>query len=180
MVKNEVLKTKSSPIFSRYFCVQKQNPRTIPNVYGIIKSQVVNLKLWCLQDRTTTGTKLGKKLCRDVIDGVKNNEHVKVKRYVFYIAQYPVRLTAQSALHFSSPGRPVHSDTNSASRGMLQLRNDYSLTFTPLSIAKYSFIQLNGLRRREENENARTSKRYQRGFEPGLSRLRFRHYTTVE
>ena len=42
-----------------------------------------------------------------------------VKRVRFYIAQYPVHLTAQSALHFSSPGRPVHSDTNSASLGSI-------------------------------------------------------------
>ena len=57
---------------------------------------------------------------------------ILVKRVCFYIAQYPVRWTAQSALHVSSPGRPVHSDTNSASLGsilaMQQLRNDYSLT----------------------------------------------------
>ena len=82
----------------------------------------------------------------------------------------------------SSPGRPVHSDTNSASLGsilaMQQLRNDYSLTFTPLSITRYSFIQLSELERREEKENAHISKRYQRGFEPGLSRLRVRHSTT--
>ena len=49
----------------------------------------------------------------------------------------------------SSPGRPVHSDTNSASLGsilaMQQLRNDYSLTCPPLSIAVYSFIQLGQL-----------------------------------
>ena len=32
---------------------------------------------------------------------------------------------------------------------MQQLRNDYSLTFPPLSIARYSFIQLSRLRRRE-------------------------------
>ena len=63
----------------------------------------------------------------------------------------------------SSPGRPVHSDTNSASLGsilaMQQLRNDYSRTCPPLSIARYSFTQLGRLRRREENENAQTSKR---------------------
>ena len=86
-----------------------------------------------------------------------------IKVCFFYIAQYPVRWTAQSALHFSSPSRPVHSDTNSASRGsilaMQQLRNDYSLTCPPLSIARYSLIQLSRLRRREENENAQTSKR---------------------
>ena len=78
----------------------------------------------------------------------------------FYIAQYPVRWTAaQSALHFCSswlkalytfalPGGPVHSDTNSASPGsilflaMQQLRaTTKSLTFPPVSIARYSFIQ---------------------------------------
>ena len=83
---------------------------------------------------------------------------------------------------FALPDRPVHSDTNSASPGsilaMHQLRNDYSLTCPPLSIARYSFIQLSRLRRREENENAQTSKLYQRGFEPRLSRLRVRHSTT--
>ena len=97
--------------------------------------------------------------------------------------QYPVRWTAQSALHFSSPDRPVHSDTNSASLGsslaMQQLRaKTKSLPCPPLSITRYSFIQLSLLRRREENENAQTSKRLQRGFEPGLSRLRVRHSTT--
>ena len=62
----------------------------------------------------------------------------------FYIAQYPVSWTAQSALHFSSPDRPVHSDTNPASLGsilaMQQLRNEYSLTCPPLSIARYHFF----------------------------------------
>ena len=61
---------------------------------------------------------------------------------------------------------------------MQQLRNDYSLTFPPLSIARYSCIQLSRLRGREVKENAQTSKQYQRGFEPGLSRLRVRHSTT--
>ena len=42
---------------------------------------------------------------------------------------------------------------------MQQLRNDYSITFPPLSIARYSFIQLSRLRRREVKENAQTSKR---------------------
>ena len=84
----------------------------------------------------------------------------------------------------SSPGRPVHSNTvlgfswKHSRLAMQQLRNDYSLTFPPLSIARYSFIQLSRLRRREVKENAQTSKRYQRGFEPGLSRLRVRHSTT--
>ena len=40
----------------------------------------------------------------------------KKGKSMFYIAQYPVCWTAQSALHFSSPGRPVHSDTNSTNK----------------------------------------------------------------
>ena len=54
---------------------------------------------------------------------------------------------------YTSPlGRPVHSDTNSASQGsilaMQQLRaKTKSLTFPPLSIARYSFTQLSQLGR---------------------------------
>ena len=48
---------------------------------------------------------------------------------------------------FCLPGRPVHSDTNSASPGSILARQQLrakakSLTFLPLSIARYSFIQL--------------------------------------
>ena len=48
---------------------------------------------------------------------------------------------------FASPGRPVHSDTYSASPGSILARQQLrakakSLTFPPLSIARYSFIQL--------------------------------------
>ena len=103
------------------------------------------------------------------------------KKVWFYIALYPVRWTAQSALHFPPLADLFIPTPFSASLGsilaMQQLRNDYSLTFPPLSIARYSFIQLSRLRRREVKENAKTSKRQQRGFEPGLSRLRVRHST---
>ena len=66
---------------------------------------------------------------------------------MFYTAQYPVCWTAQSALHFSSPDRPVHSDTNLASPGSILARQQLrvktkSLAFPPLSIARYSFIQM--------------------------------------
>ena len=70
----------------------------------------------------------------------------------FYTSQYPVSWTDQSILHIlppPPPGRPVHSDTNSASPGsilaMQQLRaTTKSLTFPPLSIARYYlfFIKL--------------------------------------
>ena len=69
----------------------------------------------------------------------------KVKVW-FYIALYPVRWTAQSALHFPPLADLSIPTPFSASPGsilaMQQLRNDYSLTFPPLSIARYSFIQL--------------------------------------
>ena len=100
----------------------------------------------------------------------------------FYIALYPVHWTAQSGLHFPPLADLFIPTPFSASLGsilaMQQLRNDYSLTFPPMSIARYSFIQLSRLRRREVKQNAQTSKRYQRGFEPGLSRLRVRQSTT--
>ena len=56
------------------------------------------------------------------------------------------------ALNPSPPGRPIHSDTNSASPGsilaMQQLRSTTkSLTCPPLSIARYSFLQLSELGR---------------------------------
>ena len=41
----------------------------------------------------------------------------------------------------------------------------------------YSFIQLSELGRRGENENARSLKQHQRGFEARLSRLRVWHST---
>ena len=85
------------------------------------------------------------------------------KKVWFYIAMYPVRWTAQSALHFPSLADLLIPTPFSASLGsilaMQQLRNDYSLTFPPLSIARYSFIQLSRQRRREVKENAQTSKR---------------------
>ena len=86
----------------------------------------------------------------------------KVKVW-FYISLYPVRWTAQSALHFPPLADLFILTPFSASLGsilaMQQLRNDYSVTFPPLSIARYSFIQLSRLRRREVKENAQTSKR---------------------
>ena len=91
---------------------------------------------------------------------MKSNKKVKVW---FYIALYPVRWTAQSALHFPPLADLFIPTPFSTSLGsilaMQQLRNDYSLTFPPLSIARYSFIQLSRLRRREVKENAQTSKR---------------------
>ena len=68
----------------------------------------------------------------------------------FYIAQYPVLGTVQSALHFTSL-TDLFTQTPSrflweASNHMLQLmREGCSYTYPPLSIARYSFIQLSEL-----------------------------------
>ena len=94
--------------------------------------------------------------------------NVKGKRMFLYSAVSSPLDRSKRFTFVAPPGRPVHSDTNSASLGsilaMQQLRNDYSLTCPPLSTARYSFIQLSRLRRREVNENAQTSKPYQRGI----------------
>ena len=68
---------------------------------------------------------------------------VKVRSYIEW---YPVRMTGQSALHFnpwqtcSFQGHIYFSGKHSAT---LQLREDYSFTFPPLSVLRY--IQLSEL-----------------------------------
>ena len=85
------------------------------------------------------------------------------KQASFYIAQYPVLGTVHSALHFTSltdlftqtPSRPLWE----ASSHMLQLmREGCSYTYPPLSIARYSFIQLSEL------EQCRVEKELAHGF----------------
>ena len=81
-------------------------------------------------------------------------QHLKGKGS-FYIAQYPVRWTAQSALHLLPSLTDLFIPTPfSASPGSILARQQLrakikSLTFPPLSIARYSFIQMSRLRRRE-------------------------------
>ena len=72
----------------------------------------------------------------------------------FYIAQYPVRLTAQSALRFLPSladlfiPTPTRLLRDSRLVAMQQLHaTTKSRTFPPLSIARYSFIQLSQLGR---------------------------------
>ena len=91
-----------------------------------------------------------------------------------YKAQYPVRWTAQSALHVTpwqtcSFRHQLDFSGKHSSHAAIT-SEDYSLTFPPLSISRYSFIQLSELGHRGENENAQTSKRYQReDSNPALS-----------
>ena len=75
----------------------------------------------------------------------------------------------------SPPDRPVHSILHQLdfsgkhSCHAAITREDYSLTFIPLPIARRSFIQLSELGNCGENENVQTLKQLQRGFEPALS-----------
>ena len=67
----------------------------------------------------------------------------------FYIGQYPVRWTAQSALHFT-PWQTCsfrhQLDVSGKHSGHAAIRReDYSLTFPPLYVARFSFIQLSEL-----------------------------------
>ena len=70
----------------------------------------------------------------------------KIYKVRCYVAQYPVRVTTQTALHFtpwqirSFRHQLNFSGKHSAMLQLLLLREDYSLTFPLLSIARYSFI----------------------------------------
>ena len=144
------------------------------SIHSLIRS-ILSSNLVC-------SSRIGRHWARLLYANYHDILYIIKKKVWFYIALYPVHWTAQSALHFPPLADLFIPTPFSASLGsilaMQQLRNDYSLTFPPLSIVRYSFIQLSRLRRREVKENAQTSKRYQRGFEPGLSRLRVRHSTT--
>ena len=91
------------------------------------------------------------------------NKVVEMVKVCVYIAQYPDSWTAQSALH------SWHTDTCSFrhqfdfygkhSTHAAIRREDYTPTFPPVYIARYSVIILSELGHRGENENAQTSKR---------------------
>ena len=96
----------------------------------------------------------------------------KVKVVFIYAVSSPLILDHSKRFTlFALPGRPVHSDTNSASLGSILLRaTTKSLTFPPLSIAR-SFIQLSQLHgasmERTKMPNLRNGSKV--GFEPGLT-----------
>ena len=88
--------------------------------------------------------------------------HTKVKAKVsFYIAQYPVRWTAKSALHFTPwqtcSFRHQLDFSGKHSSDPAIRHEDYSLTFPPLSITKYSFIQLSEQKERTWKERKCTN-----------------------
>ena len=90
---------------------------------------------------------------------------------MFYIAQHTVRWTAQtqSALYFTpwqnrSFRHQLDFSGKHSSRAA-NTRENYSLTFPPLSIARYSFIRLSELGCSGENENVQA---YSMSFETCL------------
>ena len=89
-------------------------------------------------------------LCAKYKRGVK----VSIGKFLYSAVSIP--LDAESTLHFT-PSRPVHSNTNLTSLGSVLAT--LPLPGTPMSIARYIFIQLSGLRHRRENENAQALKR---------------------
>ena len=94
----------------------------------------------------------------------------------------PLDRSKHFTLH-SMASRHVYSDTNSTALQSIQqqyiLGEDYSFTFPPLSMARYSFIQLSGLGHRGENGNVQALKQQQRGFNLRLSRLSPAFYRCV-
>ena len=87
--------------------------------------------------------------------------------FLYSAVSSPLDRSTQCTLHFSSPGRPVHSDTNSASLGRFQPHYKYSIAqilfihiFPPLSIARGTRLYrlLNELGRHGENKNCQASK----------------------
>ena len=105
-----------------------------------------------------------------MVGTVQSSLNVKVHSY---IAQYPVRRTAQSALHFTPwqtysfqghlnfsgkhslyfiPDRPVHSNDNLTYLATYNHAAITAFTYPPPSTARYSFIQLGELRQRGVNE----------------------------
>ena len=87
---------------------------------------------------------------------------------MFYVAQYSA-VGPLIMLATSTPGRPLHSDTNSASPGSILAMQQLGVkTFTHIS-ARYSFIQLSEQGCRGENELRNIIEGG--GFEPGISRL---------
>ena len=99
----------------------------------------------------------------------------------FYIVHYPVHWTAQSTL--PSPGRPVHSGTNSTSLVNILATQAHAAIMcedTHISTIVYSQVLIyttewTGTSWREQQ--CPSFETVTRGFEPRLSRLRARHST---
>ena len=108
---------------------------------------------------------------------------LKKKVVLYSAASSPLDCSKRFTL-FALPDRPVHSDTNSASPGSILVMQQLSattksLTCPPLSIARYSFIQLSQQGRQwRERKCPIFDTVAKKGFEPGLTWLRVGHSTT--
>ena len=102
----------------------------------------------------------------------------------FYIVQYPVCWTTQSALHWLFlPDTSVHSDTNSTSLGSIMPRGNYAQRlFTHISTTVYSQVLIYTAEWTEASWRERKCPNFETvakgGFEPELSWWRVQHSTT--
>ena len=92
--------------------------------------------------------------CKEVVLYSSPDVFIKGKGSFLYSAVSSPLDRSERFTLFAFPDRPVHSDTNPASPGSILARQQLraktkSLTFPPLSIARYSFIQLGQWRERK-------------------------------
>ena len=99
--------------------------------------------------RDRTNTVIPRNLIRSILRLMKPAVgYIAVKVVSSYIAQYPVLRTVQSALHFTSLVDLFNQTPSQllwvSSSHMQQLMRE-GCTYSPLSIGRYSFIQLSEL-----------------------------------
>ena len=97
------------------------------------KLNLAELSVFCFFLLSIYGTTLTKNLNHNKM----YVQCIKGKKVRSYIARYPVRRTAQSALHFipwQTCSFQDHLNFSGKHSAMLQLRKDYSFTFPPLSV----------------------------------------------
>ena len=97
----------------------------------------------------------GKGMCQSTTGKLKSTAQSRLKKASkvkasSYIAQYPVPRTVPSALHFTSltdlfTHTPFRIFWEASSHTLQLVREGCSYTYAPLSIIRYSFIQLSEL-----------------------------------
>ena len=131
---------------------------------------VITPMMFCTARKSSSTTVKMTRTAR--IDPAKNDMYLDNKirkvKVSSYIARYPVLGTAQSALHFTlwqTCSFQCQLDFPEKHSAMPQLLlADCSSTYPSLSIVRYSFIWLCGLRQRGVNEIAKCSKQQKVNF----------------
>ena len=107
----------------------------------------------------------------------------KKRKGVFLYSAVSSLLDDSNGFNSSYPGRPVHSDTNSASPGsILACSNFAQRLITHISTTVYSQVLIYTAHWTEVSWRERKYPNFEtvaKGFEPGLSRLRVPHSTAL-